>query len=79
MAAGVLARPAMTRNDASEVRRRYEVHDLREQRLADIHANFSEPGTRKTSRKSVVPFKRNQIEFDLKRYYAMIFDALRSS
>jgi len=39
--------PAITRNDASEARPRYEVHDLREQRLADIHANFSGLGNPK--------------------------------
>jgi len=36
--------PAVTRNDAPEARPRYEVHDLREQHLADIHANFFRTG-----------------------------------
>ena len=49
--------PAIACNDASEACPRYEVHDLREQRLADIHGNFSGLRTRKTSRKSAAPFK----------------------
>ena len=49
--------PVVTRNDASKACPRYEVHDLREQRLADIHGGVSGLATRKTSRKSALTFK----------------------
>src|ERR1700751_5386074 len=65
--------PVVTRNNPSEACPRYEVHDLREQRLADIHGSFSGLGTRKHRENQPSRSSRNQIEMDLRCCYAMLF------